>query len=64
MITIVSELRRILFSVYWVAIEALLSTTELALEKGTPDSPQELASNIYALKSVSRLFDTDSHKPT
>ena len=48
---LLSELRRILFSVYWVAIEALLSTTELALEKGTPDSPQELASNIYKLKS-------------
>ena len=53
-----SELRRILFSVYWVAIEALLSTTELALEKGTPDSPQELASNIYKLKSAFLNFVT------
>ena len=44
--TVSSELRRILFSVYWVAIESLLSTTELALEKGTPDSPQELTPNI------------------
>ena len=42
----INELLRILFSVYWVAIEALLSSTELAVEK--PGLPLR-SSSLFAI---------------